>query len=107
MSQTPYIIVYVTAKDLEEGRRIAAYLLQQKLAACVNIVNGIESHYIWEGKFERSAEVLLVIKTRKTLFARLTKAVKEAHSYQVPEIIALPIVAGDKKYLDWLGKETA
>ena len=107
MTDSKYIIVYVTAKDLTEGRKIAAHLLERKLVACVNIVNGIESHYRWEGNLEQSAEVLLVIKTRKSLFSKVVKAVKEAHSYQVPEIIALPLIAGDKNYLDWIGKETS
>ncbi len=103
---TSFIVVYVTAKDRTEGRKIAQYLLDKKLAACVNIVDGIESHYRWEGQLERSNEVLLVIKTRKTYFAKVAKAVKAVHSYQVPEIIALPVVAGDKKYLTWLAGET-
>ncbi len=100
------VVVYVTAKDLAEGRKIAQYLLAQKLAACVNIVNAVESHYSWEGKLEQSSEVLLIIKTRRALFAKLTKAVKQVHSYSVPEIIALPILAGEKKYLTWLAAET-
>ncbi|MCB9772463.1 MAG: divalent-cation tolerance protein CutA [Candidatus Omnitrophica bacterium] len=101
-----HIIVYVTAKNLAEGRRIAKHLLARKLVACVNIVNALESHYCWEGKIEQSAEVLLIIKTRKALFAKVAKAVKDVHSYQVPEIIALPIVAGEKKYMAWLATET-
>ncbi len=98
--------MYVTARDLAEGRKIAQHLLAQNVVACVNIVSGVESHYRWEGKLEQSSEVLLVIKTRKALFERLSKAVKDVHSYSVPEIIALPIVDGEKKYLAWLGQET-
>lgn len=101
-----YIVVYVTAKDLAEGRKIAGHLLAQKLAGCVNIVNAVESHYYWEGKLEQSSETLLVIKTRKALFAKLVKAVKAVHSYSVPEIIALPVVFGEKKYLEWLKGQT-
>ena len=101
-----YVVVYVTAKDRAEGRKIARHLLTKKLAACVNIVNGIESHYRWEGKLEQSKEVLLVIKTSKVLFTKVAQAVKEVHSYQVPEIIALPLVAGEKNYLSWLAGET-
>lgn len=101
-----YIVVYVTAKDTQEGRKIAGHLLSKKLAACVNIVPGVESHYRWQGKLEQSAEVLLIIKTRRALFAKLARAVKEVHSYEVPEIIALPIPAGEKKYLAWLAAET-
>lgn len=101
-----FVVVYVTARDLAEGRKIAQHLLTQKLAACVNIVSGVESHYRWEGKLEQSSEVLLVIKARKAHFGKLTKAVKDVHSYSVPEIIALPIADGERKYLAWLGQET-
>ena len=101
-----YITVFVTAKDIVEGRKIAGHLLAKKLIACANIVNGVESHFWWEGKIDQSSEVLLVMKTRKSLFAKVAKAVKEVHSYSVPEIIALPIVLGEKKYLAWLKKET-
>jgi periplasmic divalent cation tolerance protein len=101
-----YIVVYVTAKDRAQGRKIARHLLTKKLVACVNIVNGIESHYRWEGKLEQSKEVLLVIKTSKVLFSKVAQAVKEVHSYQVPEIIALPLVAGEENYLSWLAGET-
>ncbi len=101
-----FIVVYVTARDLAEGRKIAQHLLTQKLAACVNIVSGVESHYRWEGKLEQSSEVLLVIKARKAHFGKLAKAVKDVHSYSVPEIIALPIADGERKYLAWLRQET-
>jgi len=100
------IVIYVTAKDGIEGRKIAKHLLAHKLVACVNIVNNIESHYRWEGKLEQSSEVLLVIKTRRALFVKVARAVKEVHSYKVPEIIALPIVTGEKNYLSWLAAET-
>ncbi len=101
-----FIVVYVTARDLAEGRKIVQHLLTQKLAACVNIVSGVESHYRWEGKLEQSSEVLLVIKARKAHFGKLAKAVKDVHSYSVPEIIALPIADGERKYLAWLRQET-
>ncbi|MCB9756802.1 MAG: divalent-cation tolerance protein CutA [Candidatus Omnitrophica bacterium] len=101
-----FIVVYVTAKDLSEGRKIAQHLLARNLAACVNIIPNIESHYRWQGKVECSSEVLLVIKTRQSFFSKLAKAVKEVHGYDVPEIIALPIIAGEKKYLAWLAAET-
>ncbi len=101
-----FIAIYVTAKNLIEGRKIAGHLLAKNLAACVNIIDGMESHYRWEGKLEQSREVLLIVKTRKALFTKTAKAVKEVHGYQVPEIIALPIMAGDKKYSAWLAAET-
>ena len=100
------IVVFVTAKDLGEGRKIVRYLLEKKLIACANIVNGVESHFWWEGKIDQASEALLIMKTRKGLFSKIIKAVKEVHSYRVPEILALPLIAGDKEYLDWLSAET-
>ncbi len=99
-----YIVVFVTAKDKIEANKIAEKLIQEKLAACVNMVEGVTSVFWWDGKVDQASEVLLVIKTRKTLFKRLEKAVKSAHSYTVPEIIALPIVAGNADYLKWIKK---
>lgn len=101
-----FIVVYVTAKDLLEGRKITQYLLERNLAACVNIIPNLESHYRWQGKVECSAEVLLIIKTRQSFFSKLVKAVKEVHSYDVPEIIALPMISGEKNYFAWLVAET-
>ena len=72
----------------------------------MNILPGLESHYRWEGKKEKTAEVLLVIKTRRSLFGKVEKAIGRAHSYSVPEILALPIVKGSRKYLAWLARET-
>ncbi len=100
------VVVLVTAKNLDEARKIAGHLLAKKLIACANIVNGVESHFWWEGKIDKSAEVLLLLKSQQSLFPKIVKAVKDAHSYSVPEIIALPIILGDKNYLDWIKKET-
>jgi len=97
-----YIIVLVTASSKEEANKIARGLLEEKLAACVNILAGLESRFWWQGKIDSAQEVLLVIKTRKTLFNKLAKKVKSLHSYTVPEIIALPIISGNKAYLDWI-----
>lgn len=99
-----YIVVLVTAKDKAEGQKIADKLIQEKLAACVNIIEGVTSLFWWEGKVDQASEVLLIIKTQKTLFKKLEKAVKSAHSYTVPEIIALPVVAGNTDYLKWIKK---
>ena len=97
-----FIVVLVTASSKEEANKIAQGLLQDKLAACVNILAGLESRFWWQGKIDSAQEVLLVIKTRKTLFNKLAKKVKSLHSYTVPEIIALPIISGNKAYLDWI-----
>lgn len=97
-----YIVVLVTVPKKREARFIASRLLDKKLAACVNISSEIDSFFHWEGKIDNSQEYLLTIKTKKVLFPRLVKEIKSCHSYTVPEIIALPIVAGDKNYLDWI-----
>jgi periplasmic divalent cation tolerance protein len=96
------VVVLVTAGSRKEGRKLAAALVGRKLAACINIIDGVESLFFWKGKTQSSRECLLVIKSRKDKLAQLTRLVKSMHSYDVPEIIALPIVAGDKEYLRWI-----
>jgi periplasmic divalent cation tolerance protein len=103
---TDYIVVLVTAGSEKEGEKITQALLEEKLAACVNIVPGLKSVFRWKGKISTEDEVLLMIKTKDSLFEKLKKRVIELHSYEVPEIIALGILAGNEKYLDWLKKET-
>jgi periplasmic divalent cation tolerance protein len=76
--------------------------MKNKLAACVNIIDNIKSIFWWQGKIDKAKEVLLIIKTKKKLIDKLIKKVKSLHSYAVPEIIALPIIAGNKKYLEWI-----
>lgn len=97
-----YIIILITVPDKKEARNIAAALVRKKLAACVNIVDRIESLYWWKGKVERAKETLLVIKSKSAKLPAIIKTVKAMHSYEVPEIIALPIEAGEKKYLRWI-----
>lgn len=97
-----YIVVFVTAGSKKEAQKIAAGLIKQKIAACVNIVDKVDSLFSWEGKTQKAKESLLIIKSRKEKMARLIKLVKSLHSYTVPEIIALPVIAGDKPYLRWI-----
>jgi len=92
----------ITASSREEAERIAEALVQERLAACVTIVPEVESVYRWEGRVVRDREVLLLVKTARAKWPRLMAAVKERHSYHVPEIIALPIVEGFEAYLQWL-----
>ena len=99
---TDYIVAFVTVGSREEGDRIADALVGERLAACVNIVGPIRSVYRWENRVTRDEELLLVIKTRAALFAELAARVQALHSYQTPEVIALPIAAGSPAYLDWL-----
>lgn len=99
-------VVLVTCSSLKEAEKIGRALVKDRLAACVNVIPEMKSFFFWERKLSREAEYLLIVKTRKKLFQKLAIRVKRLHSYQVPEIIALPIVAGEKKYLDWVKKET-
>jgi periplasmic divalent cation tolerance protein len=100
------IIVFITASIEEEAAKIARALVEARLAGCVNIIKNIRSIYSWEGKIEDEPEVLMIVKTQKSLFDSLTKKVEELHSYTVPEIIVLPIVEGSKDYLKWLREVT-
>jgi periplasmic divalent cation tolerance protein len=101
-------IVVLSACDSQEGAAaLARTLVEQRLAACVNIVPGARSIYRWQDKIEDTAEWVLVIKSRRDLFSRLRAAIAKAHSYDVPEIIALPIVDGSDAYLAWLDRELA
>lgn len=85
---------------------IADSLVNNKLAACVNIVKGIESVYQWQGKIEHDKEILLIIKTKQSLFSPVEQAIQKQHNYELPEIIAVPIEAGEKNYLNWIQSAT-
>ncbi len=97
-----HVVVLVTAKDKQEAAKISAGLIKAKLAACVNVINKIDSVFFWAGKVDRAQESLLVIKSRKDKLPRIIKLVKALHSYEVPEIIAIPIIAAEQKYLRWI-----
>jgi periplasmic divalent cation tolerance protein len=100
------IIVWVTCGSEEEAVKIAYSLVEERLAACVNIVSPVRSIYRWEGKIWDEREWILIIKTQKKRFEELEKKVKSFHSYSVPEIISLPIVEGASSYLKWLKQMT-
>lgn len=97
-----YIVILVTAKDKKEAQKISAGLIKAKLAACVNIIDKVDSIFFWAGKIDQAKESLLVIKSKKEKFLRIIKLVRSLHSYKVPEIIALPVISGDKPYLRWI-----
>lgn len=102
---TDKILVLVTCGSRIEARKIARALVGQRLAACVNEIGvPVASTYRWKGKVDSAKEFLLLIKTSKRRFAAVRDAVRELHSYDVPEIIALPITAGSHSYLDWIGE---
>jgi periplasmic divalent cation tolerance protein len=95
-------LVLTTAGSREEAEKIAQALVERRLAACVNLVGPVQSVYRWQGKVETSAEHLLVIKTTAGLFDAVAKAIRELHSYELPECIQLPIEAGSAEYLEWI-----
>ena len=105
MRETEYRVVLVTCGTLEESRKLARAMVEKHLAACVNIVtHAVESFYMWEEKLENASEYLLVIKTSEERLEELKNAVLEMHSYDTPEFVALPVVAGTEEYLKWVGE---
>ena len=100
-------VVLVTAPDLKTARALAAATLRARLAACVNLVPRIESHYWWGGKLERAQEVLLLLKTVKSKLPGLEKLILGEHPYDTPEFVVLPLTAGAERYLDWLSASVA
>ena len=101
-----FIQISTTTETKKQAQKIAKYLVEQKLAACVQITGPIESTYRWKGKVETAGEYLCLIKTRTSLFKRVETAIKKLHPYETPEIIAVPIVKGSREYLIWLNDET-
>jgi periplasmic divalent cation tolerance protein len=99
------IVVLVTASNGDEAARLARALVEQRHAACVNIVPGLHSIYRWQGRVEEAGEVLLIAKTARHLLPAVTRLVHSLHSYTVPEVIALPIGGGAAPYLEWLAAE--
>ncbi|KMZ68448.1 Protein CutA 1, chloroplastic [Zostera marina] len=102
----PSIVAYVTVPNREAGKKLAESIVKEKLAACVNVVPGIQSVYWWDDKIQTDTEELLIIKTRESLLTRLIEHVKSNHEYDVPEVISLPITGGNDKYLEWIKNST-
>jgi len=100
------IVVFLTAANGEEATRLADMLVGAHLAACVQILPEMESVYRWQGKIERSSEVLLIVKTTRAKFDDLEREVRALHSYDTPEIVAVPIITGSTPYLEWLNQAT-
>ncbi|MDG4476105.1 divalent-cation tolerance protein CutA [Thiovibrio frasassiensis] len=100
-----YIQVATTVGSAEEAGAIATLLLEKRLAACVQVVGPMTSHYWWQGKIETAAEYLCLAKSRGALYSDIEAAIKEIHPYEIPEIIAMPIIAGSKDYLAWVAAE--
>jgi len=99
-----YFIIYATAKTNVEARKIAGVLLNKKLVACVNIISKIESMYWWKGKIQRHGEAVLIAKTDKAHVKKAIKTAKAIHSYDVPDVVALPIADGNNDYFKWISE---
>jgi periplasmic divalent cation tolerance protein len=104
---TGKIVVIASCGSEEEAARIAGHLVSEKLAACVSVIPKVRSFYRWEGRVEDSAEVLMLIKSSHDLFDRLRSELQARHSYQIPEVLALPVLAGAPNYLAWMDGELA
>jgi periplasmic divalent cation tolerance protein len=102
---TDKIVVLTTCNSQEQGALLARHLLEHRLAACVNIVTSVRSFYRWKGEIEQAAEVVLIIKSRRDVFDKLREAIAHLHSYEIPEVIAVPVVEGSEAYLSWLDRE--
>jgi periplasmic divalent cation tolerance protein len=100
--ENSYVVVLVTTSSKKEAENIAQHLLDEKLIACANIMGPIASHFHWNGKLERAEEFLVLMKSRLDLFDAVSERVKALHSYGLPEVLALSIIAGPKAYLEWL-----
>jgi len=98
-----YVVVFVMVSDEKEATKIVRNLLKDRLIACANIVGPVSSLFWWKGKIDKANEFLVIMKSRKNLFKKLSERVKELHSYEVPEVIALPVIEGLPSYLNWLG----
>lgn len=106
MNQSKAVVVFMTAPKRDEAERLAEILVNERLAACVQILPEVTSFYHWQGKIERDSEFLLLAKTTIDKFAPLERTVRENHSYEVPEIVAVPAEAVSASYLNWLKNET-
>ncbi|HOP62312.1 MAG TPA: divalent-cation tolerance protein CutA [Spirochaetota bacterium] len=99
-------LVYITTPTLEEAEIIGGNLVSRKIAACVNIIDGMKSIYNWEGKTEKGNEVVLIAKTKIVLVGELVESVKALHSYDCPAIVAIPIIDGSESFMNWIRNET-
>lgn len=100
-------VVLVTVPDMSAAEKIGKKIVEERLAACVNIVKDVRSIYMWEGKLQDEAELLLIIKTRESAFNLLKEKIKSLHPYSVPEIISLEVKEGNEEYINWVIKETS
>jgi periplasmic divalent cation tolerance protein len=101
-----YVVVFVTASSEAEAAKIGRAVVDERLAACANVLGGVASRYWWKGQIEDASEALLILKTRQELVESVTVRVRALHSYTVPEVIAIPVVGGNPDYLQWIDEST-
>ena len=104
---TDKIVVLTTCESEEQAQRLARHLVEQRLAACVNILPGARSVYRWKDQIEDAAEFVVIVKSRRDMLVRLREAIAHLHSYEIPEVIVLPVVDGSDAYLHWIDRELA
>ena len=105
MEEISNVVIFITVGTDGEAREIANALLTQRKAACVNIVPGVNSLFWWQDKLDSAQESLLIVKTKASVLNEIVRLVREIHSYDIPEIIALPIIGGNRDYLEWIGRQ--
>jgi periplasmic divalent cation tolerance protein len=105
MENRENVVIFITTGTDEEAHKVAEALLKDRDAACVNIVPRINSLFWWHDKLDSAQESLLIVKSKASLLSKIVRLVKEVHSYETPEIVALPIIGGNPDYLEWIGKE--
>ena len=103
---TGLTVIFVTTASSEEAQQISTALLQQRKAACVNVLSGVNSSFWWQDEIDSAQESLLIIKTKTSLLDEVIELVRQLHGYEVPEIIALPVIGGNRDYLEWVAQET-
>ena len=104
---TEYIQIFTTTENKKDAEKIAKEVVEKRLAACAQVLGPIESTYWWEGEVEKTKEWLCIMKSRNDLYGELEKAIKGIHPYDVPEILAIPVISGNPGYLQWVDKEVA
>jgi periplasmic divalent cation tolerance protein len=107
MIDTGLVVIFVTVSNDEEARKISGLLLERRKVACVNIVSGVNSTFWWQGNIDAEQENLLIIKTKSSVLPEIVNLIKSVHSYEVPEIIAMPIIGGNEDYLKWIDTEVS
>lgn len=100
-----YVLIYITTSGAEEARRIGKRMVEERLAACANVIEKVHSLYWWKGKLEESGEAVLLLKTKKDKIKKIIAMVKKLHSYENPAVVALPILEGSEEYLKWIEGE--